>query len=83
MEIYQETLSMSGDADSMTAVGWMRYYTIGTGISPDGLARLAFAGIDAKQFWIITHPEMTDNAYRRRSGNVLTRTNPSPEAYGF
>lgn len=82
-EIYRETLSMPGDTDSITAVERMRDYTFGTGISPDELARRAFAGIDAEQFWIITHPEMVDDAYRRRSNAILERTIPRPETYGF
>ncbi|WOK36445.1 SDR family NAD(P)-dependent oxidoreductase [Sphingomonas sp. C3-2] len=76
-EIFRETVGMKADTVSDKTVGMMRDITVNQGISPDELARRAFAGIDEDQFWIIPQPEILDTLYRQRADNMLSRRNPS------
>ncbi|MGH6780653.1 MAG: SDR family NAD(P)-dependent oxidoreductase [Sphingomonadaceae bacterium] len=76
-EIFRETVSMKADTVSDKTVGMMRDITVNQGITPDELARRAFAGIDEGQFWIIPQPEILDNLYRQRVDNMLARRDPS------
>ena len=76
-EIFRETECLTGDAVSDRTVGLMRDITVNQGISPDELACRAFADIDEGQFWIISHPELLDAAYRQRVDNMLARRAPS------
>lgn len=76
-EIFRETVSMADDTVSDRTVGMMRNITVNQGITPDELARRAFAGIDDGLFWIIPQPEILDENYRTRVDNMLARRNPT------
>lgn len=82
-DIFRETETMTGEAGIVEAVAQMRDYTIQGGITPDELARRAFAGIDAGEFWLIPQPETVDDVFRERVNNVLNRRNPEPAAYNL
>lgn len=48
-----------------------------TGISPDEVADKVFAAVQAKQFYIITHPKTTLPAVEKRMKDMLEGRNPS------
>ncbi len=74
-------VSTASEADQ--AIERMRGYTESEGIDADELARRAFAGIDAGQFWLITQPETCDEPLRARTERIAARRNPNPADYGI
>lgn len=47
------------------------------GITPDELARRAFAGIDEDRFWLVPQPEALDEGLRARTDGILARRTPT------
>lgn len=73
----------SNGPGSENAVKRMQAFTEETGMDPLEFARFVFRGIERDEFWIISHPELWEDALAARTDRILARENPTPAHFNF
>jgi NAD(P)-dependent dehydrogenase (short-subunit alcohol dehydrogenase family) len=57
-------------------MAWLREHVSSNGLTPEAVAETVFAGLEAGDFWILTHPEEFDALAQRRAAMLAGRTPP-------